>query len=215
MEPVSLVFTALELLGTVAFAISGAMVAIQKRADIFGVLVLGVTTATGGGLMRDVLLGHLPPRLFENRLYLFVAAGAALAIFLVARVFQEKFLRRAALVDQVNNLFDAVGLGAFTVTGIQTGIAAGYVGNRFLLVFLGVLTGVGGGLIRDLMVMEIPFVLRKRVYALAAIAGGLAYVFSQPLCRSHAVPVTLTLAVVVGLRLLATVFRWDLPKAIP
>jgi len=209
------VFATLEIVGTVAFAVSGAMVAIRKRTDIFGVLVLGVTTATGGGMLRDVLLGDLPPRVFRNQLYLLVAAAAAMALFLTARVFQEKYIRRAALVDQINNLFDALGLGAFTVTGIQAGIAAGYGDNSFFLVFLGLLTGVGGGLIRDLMVTEIPFVLRKRVYALAAIAGGLVYVLASPHCRGRAVPATLTLAVVVGLRLLATIFRWDLPKAIP
>lgn len=215
MELSIYLFLALELLGTVAFAVSGAMVAIEKKADVFGVLVLGVITATGGGMLRDVLLGNLPPRVFMHALYIAVAAGSALVLFLLARFFREFYVSKATLVDQVNNFFDALGLAAFTITGIQIGLSSGFGESKFFLVFLGVLTGVGGGLIRDLMVTEIPFVLRKRVYAIAAISGGMVYIFARSILPSEVLASLLSIFVTVLLRLLATIFHWHLPRALP
>lgn len=214
MELTTYVFLGLELLGTVAFALSGAMVAVERRTDLFGVIVLGVVTATGGGMLRDILLGTLPPRLFFSQQYVWLAAGTALALFLAARHWKERYLARTLLVDAVNNFFDALGLGAFVVTGIQAGIGAGHGDNLFLLTVVGVLTGVGGGLIRDLMVGQIPFILRKRVYALAAIAGALCYVLLLRRTGSELAAAAAAVGVTVGLRLLATVFRWDLPRAL-
>lgn len=215
MQLSAYLFFSLELLGTVAFAVSGAMVAIEKKADIFGVLVLGVITAIGGGMLRDVLLGYFPPRAFTHALYILVATTSALILFLLARFFRGFYVRKSALVDQVNNFFDALGLGAFTITGIQIGLSSGYGDSTFFLVFLGVLTGVGGGLIRDLMVTEIPFVLRKRVYAIAAISGGVVYIYSRISLPGEVLPTILSIIVTVLLRLLATFFRWHLPRAIP
>lgn len=215
MELSLYLFLCFELLGTVAFAVSGAMVAMEKKADIFGVLVLGIITATGGGMLRDVLLGKLPPRLFSNGLYVAVAASAALLLFFLARHFRDVYIRKAKMVDQINNFFDALGLGAFTVTGIQIGLSSGFADSYFFLVFLGVLTGVGGGLIRDLMVMEIPFVLRKRVYAIAAILGGLVYVFVRSILPGELIAALLSIFTTVTIRLLATYFRWNLPRALP
>lgn len=215
MELSIYLFLSLELLGTVAFAISGAMVAIEKKADIFGVLVLGVITATGGGMLRDMLLGNFPPRVFMHAQYIVVAAASALLLFLLARFFRDFYLSKASFVDQINNFFDALGLGAFTVTGIQIGLSSGFGESKFFLVFLGVLTGVGGGLIRDLMVTEIPFVLRKRVYAIAAISGGLVFVFARGILSSEVLASLLAIVVTLLLRLLATIFRWHLPRALP
>lgn len=216
MELSLYIFSCFELLGTVAFALSGAMVAIEKKADIFGVLVLGIITATGGGMLRDVLLGKLPPRLFSNSLYVAVAAVTALLLFLLARRYRSSYIRKAKTVDQINNFFDALGLGAFTITGIQIGLSSGFAQSYFFLVFLGVLTGVGGGLIRDLMVMEIPFVLRKRVYAIAAILGGLVYVFVRSMFPAgELIASLLSIFTTVAIRLLATYFRWHLPRALP
>ena len=209
------ILSSFELLGTVAFALSGAMVAIEKKADIFGVLVLGIITATGGGMLRDMLLGNLPPRLFSNTLYITVAAVTALLFFLLVRCFKNFYIRKAKMVDQVNNFFDAIGLGAFTITGIQIGLDSGFSNSIFFLVFLGVLTGVGGGLIRDLMTMEIPFVLRKRVYAFAAIIGGLVYLFAQSIFTGETFASILSIFTTVTIRLLATYFHWHLPRAVP
>jgi len=208
-------FLCFELLGTVAFAVSGAMVAIEKKADVFGVLVLGIITATGGGMLRDMLLGTLPPRLFSNGRYVAVAAMSALLLFLLARLFRDIYVKKAKVVDQVNNFFDALGLGAFTVTGIQIGLSSGFADSVFFLVFLGVITGVGGGLIRDLMVMEIPFVLRKRVYAVAAILGGLVYVWVRSMIPGELFASLLSIFTTVTIRLLATYYRWNLPRALP
>lgn len=207
-------FTCLELLGTVAFAISGAMVAIEKKTDIFGVLVLGVITATGGGMLRDILLGQLPPRVFMNVFYIAVAAGSALLLFLVALFLKEVYIEKARFVDQVNNFFDALGLGAFTVTGIQIGFASGFGESAFFLLFLGVITGVGGGVIRDLMVTEIPFVLRKRIYAIAAILGGVVYICVHNFLPGELIASIFAVCATVILRLLATIFHWHLPRAL-
>ena len=138
-------FSALELLGTVAFAVSGAMVAIDRHADVFGVVFLGMTTAIGGGIVRDGLLGSFPAAIFSNRVTLCTAAGCPLLVFVVAWLTGNGYERRKGMVDMVNNLFDALGLGAFTVTGVRMGLAAGYGGKWFFLVFLGLVTGIGGG----------------------------------------------------------------------
>ena len=205
----------LEILGTVAFAISGAMVAIEKRTDLFGVLVLGILTATGGGMLRDVLLGNLPPRIFSNGLFVGIAATSSLLLFFVARRYQTLYVQKRKAVDQINNFFDALGRGSFTVTGIQIGIASGFGDSHFFLIFLGVLTGVGGGIIRDLMVTEIPFVLRERIYAVAALSGGFVYVCLTGIIQNDLLPSLLSIATTVTLRFLATFFRWHLPRAIP
>lgn len=214
MEVSEYVFFALELLGTVAFALSGAMVAVARGTDLFGVLVLGVLTATGGGMLRDILLGSLPPRIFFRQGYVWLAAGTSLALFLAARHWKGKYVDRTLRVDAVNNLFDALGLGAFVVTGIQAGLAAGYAENRFLLAVVGVLTGVGGGVLRDLMVGQIPSILRKRVYAVAAIAGAVCYLEIYRWTGSEVPAAAASVAVTLSLRLLATIFHWNLPRAL-
>lgn len=209
-----LIFHICEFAGTVAFAVSGAMVSIDKRVDLFGVLFLGMITALGGGAMRDVMLGQLPPAMFSNYIYVTVAIVTALAVFIAARLLRERYVLRETLIDQINNVFDALGLGVFAVVGADLAIAVGYESNGFLVVFMGMTTAIGGGVLRDLLLREIPFVLKKRIYALAAICGALAYY----LLWLTALPDTLALFAGVGttfvLRLLATFFKWDLPKAL-
>lgn len=209
-----LIFHICEFAGTVAFAVSGAMVSIDKRVDLFGVLFLGMITALGGGAMRDVMLGQLPPAMFSNYIYVTVAIVTALAVFIAARLLRERYVLRETLIDQINNVFDALGLGVFAVVGADLAIAVGYESNGFLVVFMGMTTAIGGGVLRDLLLREIPFVLKKRIYALAAICGALAYY----LLWLTALPGTLALFAGVGttfvLRLLATFFKWDLPKAL-
>lgn len=191
------------------------MIAVEKRMDLFGVLFLAVVTALGGGTSRDMLIGSFPPRMFSSYRYLLLAALCALAVFAVARGFGPRYLANRERLDRINNIFDAAGLGVFTVSGAQIAVAAGYADNGFLTVFLGMTTAVGGGIFRDMLIREVPFVLKKRIYALAAIAGALVYW----LCLRAGVPepaaavagLTLTFA----LRLLATHFRWNLPRAIP
>lgn len=201
-----------ELLGTIAFAVSGAMVAIDRRADVFGVVFLGMTTAIGGGIVRDCLLGVFPAAIFSNRLMLVTAAVCPLLVFLAAWFAGDGYEKRKSTVDTVNNLIDALGLGAFTVTGVRMGLAAGYGSRWFFVAFLGLVTGIGGGLLRDVMTVCTPFVLKKRVYALASIGGALCYLGLNALGLNPTFNGLATVALVFLVRLLATVFRWNLPR---
>ncbi len=203
-----------ELLGTVSFAIAGSMTAMAKRTDLFGVLFLGVVSATGGGVFRDILLGSFPPTAFLDSTYVALAAAVSLLMFLLARRHQDAYLANAPTVDAVNNIFDAIGLGAFTVTGVQIAVSAGYGDNLFFAAFLGSVTGTGGGLLRDIIANEIPFVLTKHIYAVASILGGVVYWLLLRLGVETAVAAVITVLAVFGLRMLATHFRWNLPRAL-
>ncbi len=203
----------MEILGTVAFACSGALVAIKKQLDLLGILVLGVLTACGGGMMRDILIGRIPPAMFINPVYVAVSGLAVFVIFSLVRFRVIKFESlESEVYDAVMNVFDAVGLGIFTITGINSGIDAGFSDYTFLIVFLGVITGVGGGVLRDIMAGLTPAVLRKHVYACASIAGAVCYVILIPFCKDE-LNMVISSAVVVIIRLLARHFEWSLPKA--
>jgi uncharacterized membrane protein YeiH len=204
-----------ELVGTVAFAFSGAMVGIEKRMDIFGVWLLAVITAVGGGMLRDLLLGNIPPVLFRNPLYVAVATLTALLVFLVVYFQRIPFRDRAAvkaLYWKVINAFDAIGLGMFTVIGVNTAIQAGYGSNGFLMVSVGVVTGVGGGILRDVLAGVTPVVLYKRVYASASILGALVYVLLWRRIQGF-VAMAVAAAVIILIRYLAARYRWNLPVA--
>lgn len=212
MSWLDLLFHITEIIGTIAFAISGAMVACKKRMDLFGVLFLGGVTALGGGTIRDVLLGHFPPNMFYSFKFLLIAAVSALLIFILSYRFHEKYVANEERMNQINNILDAIGLAAFVVTGTQAAISAGYIDNPFLCIFLGTTTGVGGGVIRDMMCQETPAILRKHVYAVAAILGGLVYYLMCYFGLESTLATAGSMAVTVVIRLLATKFRWSLPK---
>lgn len=214
MTDVNVIFQIGEWIGTAAFAVSGAMVAIDKGTDIFGVLLLSVFTALGGGTLRDVLIGHFPPRMFLNFHYVLLTVVCALAVFAIAGRFKEKYVAKEGLIEQINNVFDAVGLGVFAVSGARIGVEAGFADNLFLVTFLGMTTAVGGGMLRDVLIQEIPFVLKKRVYAVAAIAGALSYALLFRAGINPAAAYGFGCVVTTALRLLATVFKWNLPRAI-
>ena len=202
-----------ELVGTVAFALSGAMLAAHKGLDLFGVVFLGIVTAVGGGTVRDVLLGLTPPRMFYNYEYVALAVATSLALFLVFRLSPRARSGLAGGMDLLYNLCDAVGLGIFVVVGTQACLDAGYADNPFLCLFLGMTSGVGGSILRDMMCAGIPSVLRKHIYALAAIAGsGVFYLLSR-LAVDGTAAILSGMAVTVALRMLARHYRWNLPKA--
>ncbi len=209
-----LIFSLCEFAGTVAFAVSGAMVSIEKRVDLFGVLLLGMITALGGGAVRDVLLGQLPPAMFSNYTYVAAAIAAALVVFIAARLLRERYVVKEAVIEQINNVFDALGLGVFAVVGADLAITVGYESNGFLVVFMGMTTAIGGGVLRDLLLREIPFVLKKRIYALAAICGALAYYLLWLTDLPDTLALFAGVATTFVLRLLATIFKWNLPKAL-
>ena len=209
-------FFVVEILGTIAFAISGAMIAIDRKLDIFGVIIMGCVTACGGGILRDMILGQTPPQSFINPVYLTSAAISAILVFVYTKYRHKRITDPHDLgvlklnLDMPLNVIDAAGLGIFSVIGVQNTINAGYGDNMFFCVFLGACTGVGGGMLRDMMSNAIPAIFRKHIYALASIIGAIVYYLLMGYGRGMAIVVTVIL--VTALRVLATVYRWSLPK---
>ena len=207
-------FLVCEWLGTAAFAVSGAMVAVDTGMDLFGVIFLAMITALGGGTLRDVLIGHFPPRMFTNYQYLLLAVFCAVTVFVLADLYKERYVRNEHGIERVNNVFDAIGLGVFAVSGARIGMDAGFMDNAFLVTFLGMTTAVGGGMIRDVLLQRIPFVLNKRVYAVAAIAGAFTYWVIEYVFLNPVLAYAAGWLVTVTLRMLATIYKWNLPRAI-
>jgi len=203
-----------EWIGTAAFAVSGAMVAIDKKTDIFGVMLLAVFTALGGGTVRDVLIGHFPPRMFSNGRYVLLAIFCALVVFVLARIFKEHYAQMEHEIERINVIFDAIGLGVFAVSGANIGMEAGFGDNLLLIVALGTITGIGGGMLRDVMLQEMPFVLKKHIYAVAAIAGALVFYLLTNAGMSRSISYGMGWAATFILRVLAMHYKWNLPRAI-
>lgn len=200
---------ALEIIGAAAFAVSGAMAALEHEADIFGVIFLALVTALGGGVIRDLLLGVTPPKMFVSYVYLAVAAVAALIVFADAYIRREKYRKHRDKLDSINNMFDAVGLAVFTVSGMNTAMQQS--DNVLLILVLGMSTGVGGGMLRDMMINKMPKVLRKRVYAVASLLGGGVYYGLFALGVHETIAAVSGMALIIALRVLATVYKWNLP----
>lgn len=203
-----MILSIFELIGTIAFAISGAIIGMGHRMDIFGVCILGITTACGGGMLRDIILGLTPPAMFLNPQYVLVATTSSLLFFLPAvRRLCGKNLK---IYDTMMLITDAIGLGAFTVCGMRVAIQAGYYENMFLVIFVGVITGVGGGLLRDIFAGDRPYIFIKHIYACASILGGLlCYLLWEPLGAEVSMMVGCALVIVI--RLCSAHFRWSLP----
>lgn len=210
----NLLFTIAELVGTVAFALSGAMVAVQKKLDIFGIMLLGVVTALGGGTIRDLLLGHTPPRVFYSGSYVALSIFSALVVFLVFHMSKGRFSQFTGSMDAILTLSDALGLGIFAVIGARAGMTEGYGDNALLCIFLGMLTGVGGGVLRDMMCADIPFVLRKHIYAVAAIAGASVFYYTVSFGLDQSVASFIGMLTTFLMRVLAWHYRWNLPRAV-
>ena len=200
----------LELIGSMAFSASGAMTGIRKNMDIFGVCILGLTTAVGGGVIRDLVLGNTPPATFRNPIYATVALVTAVVLFLPQ--LRRILLRNQRLFDRALFLMDTAGLGIFTVVGVRFAYAYVPQATLFLLIFVGVVTGAGGGLLRDIMAGDTPYIFVKHVYASASLVGalfcGLAwhYLGEMP-------SMLIGLALVVLIRVLSRIFQWSLPRA--
>jgi uncharacterized membrane protein YeiH len=200
---VSFLLTILDLMGTLAFAVSGAIAGIRHRLDIFGVLVLSFASATFGGIMRDLVIGALPPASIQDWRYVAVSILAGvITFFWYSKVSR---LRQALLV------FDAIGLGLFAVTG--AGKALAYHLGPIPAALLGMLTGIGGGVVRDVLVSEVPAVFRTDNYAAAALAGASLVVAGNAL-QFPPQPVAIAGAIVCfGIRMLAIHRRWQFPVA--
>lgn len=213
MSVSSTLFFIVEIIGTAAFALSGAMTGLKYKLDVFGVLFLAVVTALGGGCTRDIILGRVPPAMFRDYRYMLVAVLIALLAFLAARFAGGEYHKNEDKLTAIANVFDAAGLGSFVVVGMEAGINAGYGDNGFFLVFLGLITCIGGGLLRDAFVMRMPGVLHKHVYALPCILGGVLYLLLIRLSVSDLISIPVVMAFIFIFRMLATKYRWNLPHA--
>ena len=199
-----------ELLGSMAFSVSGAMTGLRKNMDIFGVCILGLTTAVGGGVIRDLVLGNTPPATFQDPVYAVVALVTALVLFLPQ--VRRLLIRNQALYDRVLFLMDAAGLGIFTVVGVRFAYAHVPQATLFLLIFVGVVTGAGGGVLRDIMAGDTPYIFVKHVYASASLVG--AMVCGLLWHRLGEMPsMMIGLGLVMLIRVLSRHFQWSLPKA--
>ena len=203
-------FLILELAGTLAFAASGATTGLKKNMDNFGVCILGLTTAVGGGVIRDVILGITPPTTFLDPIYAVVALLTSLVLFL-PRI-RRLLMWDQRLYDLVLLIMDSAGLGIFTVAGIRIAYQQASRPTLFLLVFVGVVTGVGGGVLRDVMAGDTPYIFVKHVYASASLAGALTCVGLWPLV-GEAAAMLCGGGLVIAIRILSAHFRWNLPHA--
>ncbi|MBR5157499.1 MAG: trimeric intracellular cation channel family protein [Clostridia bacterium] len=206
------IIKAMEIIGTVAFALSGSLVAISSGLDIFGVVFLACITAFGGGAVRDILLGINPPAIFTDFKIFIVAMIVAVLIFIIAYIFKAKFYLFKTKIEVVNNIFDAIGLSAFVVMGSEVACLNGFLDNGFIVVFCGMITGVGGGIFRDVLIDTTPYVFKKHVYAMAAIMGGVLYFVLRKYTQNIQLASLLSMLLVFVIRMLATKYRWSLPK---
>ena len=206
----NLVFFIFETIGVIAFSISGALTAMKKEMDIFGACVLGMTTAIGGGIIRDLILGIHPPTAFTNPTHALIGFLVPALMYLPA--IQKFFTRNQnKTYDFCLMLADSVGLGVFTVIGVNACFQVISQPNFFTVIFLGVITGVGGGILRDVMSLNLPKVFVKHFYACASVLGALT-TFIARLFLDALVASILGAVVVITLRLLASSLRWKLPK---
>ena len=202
--------TIFDMIGTIAFAASGALTGIRKHMDIFGITILGLSTATAGGIIRDVILGITPPSTFQDPTAAMVAIATAIFVFLPP--VRRRLLQSSRIYELVMLVMDSFGLGAFTVIGVQKAHTSVPNPGLYLCVFMGVLTGVGGGILCDVMAGETPGVFIKRIYASASIAGALLCCFLW-----GRVPAPLAMlagaALIIVIRFLAAHYHWRLPRA--
>ncbi|TXN36220.1 trimeric intracellular cation channel family protein [Flagellimonas hymeniacidonis] len=195
-------YQTIDILGTVAFALSGVLVAMEKRLDMFGVLIIAFVTAIGGGTLRDLLIGNTPVVWMRDLTY--VSTIFITVVFGILFVKQLKYLRKSLF------LFDTIGIGLYTMVGIEKGLQAEL--SPIMCIALGTITASFGGVIRDILCNEIPVIFRKEIYATACILGGASYfLFTQfPIQESYAYVLAITIVIV--LRLLAVKFDIRLPS---
>lgn len=200
----------LDIIGVISFTISGALVAVRKKMDYLGVCILGIVTAVGGGATRDIIIGSNPPVMFRDPLYVSIAFAVANIVFFF--LYFHLNGRSKPLVNHIFEKylfwFDTVGLASFTANGVMVGKTMTD-GGIFLCSFLGVLTGVGGGILRDLLANEVPAIFVKHVYAMASIVGAITICLLWNV--STILAVTVGIVLVVLIRFFAMHYKWNLP----
>ena len=202
----------MEWIGTISFATSGSLVAIRHDLDLFGVVTVGTITAVGGGIMRDMMIGNVPPKIFSDPLIIMVSIATSIVVFLIAYLYRKKFNQLSKGIDSVNIFFDALGLAAFSITGVEVSYQALSDGNVLLVVVLGVITGVGGGVLRDVLVNEKPYILTKHIYAIVSVLGCCAYYLLSVRMGYTVFATFFVLIFTVMMRLLAAKLHWKLPR---
>lgn len=202
----------MEWIGTISFATSGSLVAIRHGLDLFGVLTVGTITAVGGGIMRDIMLGNVPPKIFSFPLILTVAVVTSIVVFLLAYFFRKKFDELTQSIDTINIFFDALGLAAFSITGVEVACLESLKANVLLVIIMGTITGVGGGVLRDVLVNEKPYILTKHIYAIVSVFGCCIYYLLSVYMGYTVFATIIVLVFTVTMRLLAAKRRWKLPR---
>ncbi len=195
-------YFAIDILGTVAFAISGVLVAMEKKLDLFGVLIIAFVTAVGGGTLRDLLIGNTPVVWMREAVYIFTILGTV--IFAILFVNQLKYLRKTLF------LFDTIGIGLFTLVGIEKGLSAELM--PIMCIILGTITASFGGVIRDILCNEIPVIFHKEIYATACILGGISYFLLIQLPIDGAYAYIAAILIIILVRILAVRFHIALPS---
>lgn len=200
-----LITLGLNLAGTFAFGLSGGILAVRKQMDLFGVLVLSVATGLGGGIMRDVLLGRIPPATLSDWRYLTTAILAGLVVFI--------WFTRVVHHGRLLTAFDAVGLGIFTVTGTTIALGSGL--DPAASALLGMLTGVGGGVLRDVLAAEVPLIFRSEIYAVASLFGATIVIVAHEIGVWDVSAEILAVLATFGLREVSVRKGWRIPIAKP
>ncbi len=195
-------FYIIDILGTISFAISGVLIAMNKRMDVFGVLIIAFVTAVGGGTLRDVLIGDTPVSWMKDMTFVYVILGSTFSAIL----FKSKidYLRKSLF------LFDTIGIGLYTLVGIEKGLSAGL--HPIICIALGTMSACFGGVIRDILCNEIPVIFRKEVYATACILGGLSYFLIRKLPVENDLVFVISGLVVIITRVVAVRFKVSLPS---
>lgn len=204
------------VIGTAAFAATGAIVAADHDMDIFGVNILAIVTACGGGLLRDLIIGHIPPAMFQDPLYVAISALTANFIFAIMVVRAKRpstilYWAKRMWWNMILTWCDAIGLAAFTVIGVYIGMDATPEPNFFLAATLGVVTAVGGGLLRDLFAMRKPAILTVDIYAVASLVGALCMIAIFGVVGMHDVAIFVGFSVTLVVRLISFYLKWSLP----
>ncbi len=195
-------FYTIDILGTIAFAISGVLVAINKKMDPFGILIIAFVTAVGGGTLRDILIGVTPVSWMLDMTFTYVILASTVFAIVVRN--KINYLRTSLF------LFDTIGIGLYTVVGIEKGVNAGL--HPAICIALGTITASFGGVIRDILCNEIPVIFRKEIYATACIIGGLSYFLLRKLPIDSNLVFAIAGSIVIIIRLLAVKFKIALPS---
>ncbi len=196
-----MIFSILDILGTVAFAVSGTLAAIQKRLDLFGILTISFVTAIGGGTLRDVMIGNTPVLWMQDLSYFYIV--------LVSTVLAIIFRKRLSILRTSIFLFDTIGLGLFTLVGLEKGVAADL--DPLICISLGTISACFGGVLRDILCNEIPVIFQKEIYATACIFGGFIFFLLKYLNLNDDLIFLSTAGSIITIRLLAVIKKWSLP----